>query len=100
MRRISSRQNVEVNTGSRSDTMDCGTPHAMEAYNVSEEGLRYGFCSIRVSQRDEVAVLAEAVDHRQYHRLPPTHSRASTKSRPMLIQMAYGTGRGMRRRGG
>jgi len=26
MSRIGSRQNVEVNTGSRSDTMDCGTP--------------------------------------------------------------------------
>jgi hypothetical protein len=26
MRRINSFQNVEVNTGSRSDTMDCGIP--------------------------------------------------------------------------
>jgi hypothetical protein len=35
IRRINSFQNVEVNTGSRSDTMDCGIP----ADNVGEERL-------------------------------------------------------------
>ena len=68
MSRISSRQNVEVNTGSRSDTMDCGTPwrRTMSAKKAcATVSTMYGCC-----QGDEVAVLAEAVDDGEDDRLP------------------------------
>ena len=40
----------------------------MEAHDLGEEGLGHRFCRIRVSKRDEVAILAEAVDHRENDR--------------------------------
>ena len=48
-----------------------GLQHAVEAYNVGEEGLRHELYGVRVSQGDEVVVLAKAINHRQYDRLPP-----------------------------
>jgi hypothetical protein len=42
----------------------------MEAHNVGEKGLRHGLGSVRVAEGDEVAVLAEAVDDGEDHRLP------------------------------
>jgi hypothetical protein len=47
-----------------------GLWHAMEAHNVGEEGLRHGLDGVRVGEGDEVAVLAEAVDDEEDHRLP------------------------------
>lgn len=41
----------------------------MEAHNVDEEGLRHGPDVVRVAEGDEVAVLAEAVDDGEDHRL-------------------------------
>ena len=48
-----------------------GLSHAVESYNVNEEGLSDGLSRVRVRQGNEVAVLAESVHHRQYDRLAP-----------------------------
>jgi hypothetical protein len=39
----------------------------MKANDVGEEGLRDRLSGVRVRQGDEVAVLAELVDHCKYH---------------------------------
>jgi len=69
MSRISSRQNANVKMGSWLETSDWG--HAVEPYNVGEERLRHQLRRVWMSERNEMAVLTEAIHHRQYDKLAP-----------------------------
>jgi hypothetical protein len=66
MSRMISLEKEDVNTGSRSETMDCGTPCSltMSVKNACAKDLAVYGCVL-----DELAVLAEAVDDGRDHRL-------------------------------
>lgn len=87
-RRISSFQNVEVNTGSRSDTMDWGTPwrRTMSVKNAcATDSAEYGWASGMKWQY----LLKRSTTVRMTD-LPRTRGSASTKSMPMSAQTAVG----------
>jgi hypothetical protein len=97
-RRISSFQNVEVNTGSRLDTMDCGTPwrRTMSVKNAcATDSTEYGWASgMKWHYLLKRSTTARMTD------LPRTRGSASTKSMPMSAQTAVGMGSGRRRPAG
>jgi hypothetical protein len=95
MSRMSSRQNVEVNTGSRSDTMDCGTPwrRTMSAKKAcATDSAVYGWPRAMKWQ-----YLLKRSTTERITDFPLTRGSASTKSRPMSAQTTVGIGSGMRR---
>jgi hypothetical protein len=67
LKRISSRQKLEVNTVSRSEMMDCGMPCSRTT--SAKERLSHTLRRVWVCEGDEVAILAEPVDHGQDDRL-------------------------------
>jgi len=71
MSRISSRQNAEVKMGSRLEISDWGTPwsQTMSLKNACASDSRLH--RVWMSERDEVAVLTETIDHRQDDRFAP-----------------------------
>jgi len=98
MSRISSFQNVEVNTGSRSDTMDCGIPwrRTMSVKNAwATDSTEYG-CT-RGMKWQYLLKWSTTVKMTDF---PCTCGSASTKSRPISAQTAVGTGRGRSRPAG
>ncbi|KAF0904666.1 hypothetical protein E2562_036035 [Oryza meyeriana var. granulata] len=95
---ISSRQNVEVKTGSRSDTIDCGTPwrRTMSAKKAcATDSAVYGWLRAMKWQ-----YLLNRSTTERITDLPLTRGSASTKSRPMSAQTTVGIGSGMRRPAG
>jgi len=67
----------------------------VESNNVGEESLGHGLCRIRMSQGNEMAILAEMIHHCQYDRFSP-----DARQRLNKVQTAYGTGSGMSRPAG
>ncbi|KAF0929651.1 hypothetical protein E2562_023005 [Oryza meyeriana var. granulata] len=98
IRRISSRQNRDVKTGSRSETMDRGMPwrRTMSVKNAwATVSAVYGCARGRKWQY----LLKRSTTERMTD-LPFTRGNASTKSRPISAQTAVGTGSGRRRPAG
>ncbi|KAF0921306.1 hypothetical protein E2562_003107, partial [Oryza meyeriana var. granulata] len=98
MRRISSRQNVEVNTGSRSDTMDCGMPwrRKMSVKKACTTDSAVYECASGMKWQ---YLLKRSTTERMTD-FPFTFGRASMKSRPMSAQTTVGMGSGRRRPAG
>ncbi|KAF0933291.1 hypothetical protein E2562_017077 [Oryza meyeriana var. granulata] len=98
MSRISSRQNVDVNTVSRSETMDCGTPwrRTMSLKKAwATDSAEYGCANGRKWQ-----YLLNRSTTVRITDLPRTRGSASTKSSATSVHTPWGTGSGRRRPAG
>lgn len=98
VRHMSSLQNRDVNTGSLSDTMDCGTlwSRTILAENAwAMDSADYGWAnSIKWHYLRKRSTTVRMTD------LPPTRGSASTKSSPMSDHIGIDTGSGRRRPAG
>jgi hypothetical protein len=72
----------------------------MEADDFDEECLGDGLCGVGMCQGDEVAILAQAIHHREDHRLPANAWQGLHKVKRESVHTPCGTGSGIKRPAG